>query len=286
MTVGQFLKNAAGILRTAGIESARLDCLVLLEDVVGQDRSHLLAHPETILTGAQITALNNYITQRKNHVPLAYIRGKVAFFGRTFRVNNYVLIPRPETEAIIELLLKIPLPPRTRIADIGCGSGCIGITAALELSQANVTLYDIDSTTLLVAKQNAETLGAAVHLKRQDLLTNNNDPFDILLANLPYVPDDHAVNAAAKHEPKRALYSGPDGLDHYRKLWKQIAVQNEKPIYVILEALPSQHARLTELAQNANYMLADNKDFALLFSELSLKVGQFSGTAPKVTSIV
>lgn len=265
MTVGQFLKIGAETLRAARVESARLDCLVLLEDVVGKDRSHLLAHPEIILTDAQITALNNYITQRKQHVPLAYIRGQAAFFGRTFRVNNHVLVPRPESEAIIELLLETPLPPRPRVADIGCGSGCIGITAVLELRQASITLYDIDSAALAVAEQNAKAFRATVQLKHRDLLTSNNDHFDVLLANLPYVPDNYAVNAAAQHEPKQALYSGPDGLDHYRKLWEQIALRKQKPTHVIIEALPGQHARLVELAQNARYTLAGNKDFALLF---------------------
>lgn len=278
MTVGQFLKNATEILYAAGIESARLDCLVLLEDMLGKDRSHLLAHPDIVLTAKQITTLNNYIVQRKRHLPLAYIRGRAAFFGREFSVNNHVLVPRPETEAVIELVLKAPLPPHPMIADIGCGSGCIGITVALELPHTNVMLYDIDSAALTVAEQNAKALNASVRLKQQDLLTKCDDHFDILLANLPYVPDDYPVNPAAKHEPKQALYSGSDGLNHYRKLWQQIAARGDKPAYVILEALPDQHAHLAEFAQSAGYALADAKDFALSFSTRAIS---FQAPHPK-----
>ncbi len=266
MTVGQFLKNATDKLAAAGIDSARLDCLVLLEDVLKKDRSHLLAHPDITLSDVQLTKLNNHITQRKTHVPLAYIRGKICFFGRNFCVNTNVLVPRPETESIIELLLELDLPAQTSIADIGCGSGCIGITAALEMPDAHVSLYDIDSVALAVTEQNAKMLEASVVLKRQDLLTNRDDHFDVILANLPYVPEAYKVNAAAKHEPSQALYSGPDGLDHYRRMWKQLAARTDRPARVIIEALPMQHAQLTELARNANYALTDHKDFVLAFS--------------------
>jgi release factor glutamine methyltransferase len=266
MTIGQFLKNATDALVVAGVDSARLDCLVLLEDVLKKDRSHLLAHPEIPLSDAQLTRLNNYVTQRKTHVPLAYIRGKICFFGRDFYVNTDVLVPRPETESIIELLLELDLPAQAGIADIGCGSGCIGITAALEMPDVHVSLYDIDSAALAVAEQNAKMLKANVTLKRQDLLTNCDDHFDVILANLPYVPKAYTVNAAAKHEPSQALYSGPDGLDHYRRIWKQIAARTDKPTRVIIEALPTQHAQLTEFARNASYALTGHKDFVLAFS--------------------
>jgi release factor glutamine methyltransferase len=254
MTVGKFLDQATARLQKAGITTARLDCLVVLEDVTGHSRASLLAHPDTGLSPAQLASLNKFVTQREKHLPLAYYRSKAAFYGREFMVDHHVLVPRPESEAVINLLKKCALPASPRIADIGTGSGCLGLTAALELPGATVTLYDIDTRALEVAKRNAAKYELHnTRYKEQDLLSETHEPFDVILANLPYVPQDYHVNRAAQHEPKIALYSGPDGLSHYSRFWKQLKALDHKPLYVITESLPDQYHKLALLADQAGY---------------------------------
>ncbi|MGF7228978.1 MAG: N5-glutamine methyltransferase family protein [Candidatus Saccharibacteria bacterium] len=267
MTVHEFLTAATTSLQEAGVETARLDCLVLLEDALGMDRAHLLAHPELILGGGQEAHLHTQIAQRSTHLPLAYIRGHVLFYGRDFMVNEHVLVPRPETETIIELLKSLSLPASARIADIGTGSGCIGITTALELPGSNVDLYDIDETALQVARQNIVRLHATnTHSYQSDLLARVNQPYDILVTNLPYVADYYPINQAAAFEPSLALFSGADGLDHYRTFWLQTGALAQKPKYILTESLPSQHHALALLARNAGYILEKTDDFIQLFS--------------------
>lgn len=268
MTVGTFLHQATSALEETGIATARLDSLILLEDVVGKDRSVLLAHDELALTEEQLQSLNNSIAQRKKHVPLAYIRGKVLFYGRDFFVDRQVLIPRPETECIIDLLRTLPLPAQARIADIGCGSGCIGITAALELPQAEVYLSDISQEALHIARKNARLLSAVVHIQRRDLLQQAPRNLHVLLANLPYVPIAHPINQAASFEPRIALFSGVDGLDHYRTFWHQVKDLPELPRYIICETFPNQHSTMQDLALRGSYRLEQTSGFVQQFVEL------------------
>lgn len=264
MTVGEFLAQATKTLQDANIDTARLDCLVLLEDGLSIDRGLILAHPERVLRASKMAVLNNKIMQRVAHVPLAYIRGKASFFGRTFAVNSHVLVPRPETETMILLLKELPLPPRPRLADIGTGSGCLGITAALEI-QANATLTDINDKALGVAKANAKTLRAAVQTSKNDLLTHNTAHYDVLLANLPYVPQNYPVNQAAQHEPALALYGGEDGLELYRRFWNQVKESPGDPTYILTESLPEQHKALARMAENAGFILTRTEGFIQCF---------------------
>lgn len=253
MNAGEFLNRTTKILQSVGIKTARLDSLVALEDETGHSRAWLLAHPEFELSKQEIASLNNFITRRSTHLPLSYYRGRSEFYGRSFDVNTHVLVPRPETESIINLLKNTALPARPKIADIGTGSGCIGVTAALEIPAAEVCLYDIDTAALQVAKQNAAKHNVRVHADRRDLLAAHNESFDVLLANLPYIPKDYPINLAAKHEPTIALFSGEDGLDHYRRFWEQVGAWKQKPLFIFTESLLSQHSALTQLAETAGF---------------------------------
>lgn len=266
MTTQDFLDEATKSLEAAGITTARLDCLVLLEDILGLDRAAILAHPEAEITPQQLGKLNKQVTQRLQHVPLAYIRGRAPFFGREFVVNQHVLVPRPETETMIELLKNLPLPAGAALADIGTGSGCIGITAALELPGAKVELYDIDPAALQVAKQNAERLHAKATIHKTSLLDAQLEA-DVLLANLPYVPERYAINRAAQHEPKHAIFAGKDGLNLYRRFWEQIAGLPKQPVFVLTESLPPQHDSLCLLAKAADYQLHQAQDFIQVFKK-------------------
>lgn len=266
MTIGELLAAATATLTNAGIQTARLDVLILLSDVLQQDKATLLAHTDQELTSEQSAKLDSLIKKRVTHLPLAYIRGHVLFYGRDFIVSEHVLTPRPETEDMITFLKNTPLPDAPCIADIGTGSGCIGITAALEIPHANVDLYDIDAAALDVAQKNATALGATVAIHQSDLLKNMQKSYDAIITNLPYVPDAYMINEAAKFEPALALFSGPDGLDHYRSFWKQIDDLESKPSIIITESLPSQHHTLAVLARISGYTLEQHTDFIQLFS--------------------
>lgn len=264
MRIDTWLAKAQKQLDAAGIGSARLDCLLLLEDSLGLDRARLLAHPEAEIPTKTEVGLNKKIAQRSSHTPLAYVRGHAPFYGREFLVNPHVLVPRPETEEIINLARKLNLPVHSNIVDVGTGSGCIGITLALELPESKVWMYDVDEKALAIARANAKRLGVQAIIRQRHLLPPEPQRIDLLVANLPYVPTSLTINKAAHFEPKIALFSGLDGLDLYREFWQQLATR--KPNHVITEALPSQHAGLEVLAEKAGYELVDSAGFAQHFS--------------------
>lgn len=273
MKVNDWLKQATEQLQAAGIQTARLDCLVLLEDATGYDRAQLLAEPERQLTKIQIDELEKLLTRRAQHEPLAYIRVRSEFFGREFIISPAVLVPRPESEAMIEqlkLLTGLPLAPH--IADVGCGSGALGITAKLELPEAVVELLDIDADALKVAKMNVDKFTLDIKVRKSDLLGNSSQENNVLLCNLPYVPDACPLNRAATHEPQIALFGGQDGLNLYRKLFQQVAKLPNQPLYILFEAFPSQHDTIRTLANNNGYQPAAEDDFIQVFQRFSLPI--------------
>ena len=262
MNIESWMHDATKLLSQADISTARLDCLVLLEDCLSVGRAQLLAHTEQKLTDSQINLLNSQIEHRAQHEPLAYIRGHTEFYGREFTVDHHVLEPRPESETIIELLKGLELPAKPRIVDVGTGSGMLAITAKLELQRAEVTAIDVDPSCLVVAAQNTKKHKVAVTLLESNLLTKYLGPADVLLCNLPYVPDGYQINQAARHEPRLAIFGGPDGLNLYRRLFSQLTAQ---PAYILAESLPSQHTELSKIAKSYSYKLAKTDHFVQLF---------------------
>lgn len=265
MSIEQFLANATQTLQQANIDSARLDVLLLLEDILGMDRASILAHGDSKLSRSQGVELNKKVIQRASHLPLAYIRNTCLFYGRAFYVDQNVLVPRPETETIVELASRLPLPAHPHIADIGTGSGCIGISLALELPHARIELYDIDTKALRVAAKNATLLHALITVGKGDLCLALQGTYDLLVANLPYVPSSLPTNKATTFEPATALFAGKDGLATYRQFWAQIAAMHQLPRYVITEALPAQHKQLALLAQRAGYTCVQRQGFVQVF---------------------
>jgi release factor glutamine methyltransferase len=270
MTTSYWLKTATQFLQSKGIVTARLDAIILLEDVLRVNRATILAEPELEIKDGAVAALQKLLIRRATHEPLAYIRGKTEFYGRMFKVSHAVLVPRPESEAMIELLKTLVdqpnFPTQPKIADIGAGSGNLGITAALELPQSQVTLLEIDESALETLKLNVVLHATRVTAIKSDLLLSAADNFDILLCNLPYVPDEYDINLAASHEPKLALFAGQDGLDLYRQLFAQILSLEKKPLYILTEALPSQHHELATLASHNCYELTKTDDFIQLYT--------------------
>jgi release factor glutamine methyltransferase len=268
MRIDSFLRHAESQLQQAGIGSARLDVLILLEDMLHKERAWLLAHPETRITGTQARRLERKIARRITHVPLAYIRGHSEFYGRHFKVNRHVLEPRPESETMIGLLLKLSLPKQPKIADVGTGNGAIGITAALEISGSTVDLYDISAGALAVAKHNTHLHELHLHARKMNLLSRPLRPYDAIMANLPYVPDKWQINEAAMAEPKIAIFGGKDGLDVYRKFFHQLQRFTWKPRFVLTEALPPQHENLAAVAAQNGFKLRKSEDFIQIYEPI------------------
>ncbi len=273
MNIGNFIKVAQNKLKAADIATARLDTLVLLEDTLGINRARLLAEPDTELTAKQQAKLKKLLNRRAQHEPLAYIRGHSEFYGRDFVITSAVLEPRPESETIIDLFKELVLDEALgqkdnniiRLADVGTGSGALGITTALEVPNCVVDLLDIDQKALKIAKINVDKFTLGLSIIRSDLLESSAKNYDVLLCNLPYVPDKYKINQAASFEPKLALFAGPDGLDLYRKLFRQIQDLTHRPLYLLIEALPQQHTDLQQIASQASYKLQKTDDFIQLF---------------------
>ena len=266
MTIESFLRDSTKKLSDAGIGTARLDSLVLLEDVSGRDRAWLLAHPEHKLSPSEIAKLEKLLSQRAEHQPLAYVRKKTEFYGREFIITPAVLEPRPESETMIDCLKKLPkLPQNVRIADVGTGSGALGITAKLELPDSRVELLEIDSEALKVAQMNVDKYTMDVPAARSDLLTTSGQDNNVLLCNLPYVPDGYQLNPPAMREPQVAIFGGEDGLDLYRRLFNQVKKLKNKPLFILCESLPPQHDELARISASAAYELHITDDFIQVF---------------------
>lgn len=271
MTVSIWLSHAIDKLETAGIGTARLDSQLLLADELEHDRSWLLAHLDTPLTDQTARKLDKQLDERCRHVPLAYIRGKTEFYGREFLVDQRVLEPRPESETMIDILKGLP-PVKTKepmqIIDVGTGSGALAITAKLELPQADVTATDINPDCLEVAQANADKHRVNITFAQGDTfepIKIETGHLIITLANLPYVPDSHQINPAAMHEPRNAIFGGPDGLDPYRKLFKEASKLSKRPGYILTESLPPQHKQLALIAARYGFIQTKEDDFIQVF---------------------
>ncbi len=269
--MNQWLNYGTSLLTDAGIATARLDTIVLLADITETSSAHILAHPELQLSVEQEKSLQKLLNQRATNIPLAYLRKKSEFYGREFVINEQVLVPRPESETIIELLKTYHTEQEfSTVIDIGTGSGALAITAALELPGVTTYGTDIDQNCLNVAKQNNKTLTAGVTLVQGDLLAavkhiSLNTPLAVL-ANLPYVPDTYPVNEASTHEPRLALFGGSDGLDLFRSLFMQLNEYSKEPIYVFTESLPFQHHGLANIARAQDFVQVAKQDLVQVFA--------------------
>jgi release factor glutamine methyltransferase len=154
-----------------------------------------------------------------------------------------------------------------KVADIGCGSGCLGITLSLELPGIELDMYDIDKFCVATSKQNADILSVNANYYLNDLLKGSEIEYNLILANLPYVPNSHTVNKDAMSEPKHAIFGGPDGLSLYRRLFKQLG-NSTLPRHVLTESLPAQHENLSKIARKFGYDLIEIDDFIQCFKKL------------------
>ena len=218
--------------------NARRDAELLLLHVTGLTRAELMTHPNRELSESQMSAYRAAIARRARNEPVQYITGTQEFYGRSFAVTPAVLIPRPETEHLVESALALHAAPK-RILDIGTGSGILAITLALELPNAIVIATDTSAEALAVARQNAAALGAIdrIHFVESDLFAALADErFDCIVANPPYVATDEVLEPQVRdYEPVTALYAGEDGLALYRRLIPQAFEHLEPGGHLLLE---------------------------------------------------
>jgi len=226
VTIREALRSAVERLELHHVSNARLTAELVLAHVLSVEREHLYAHDDRVLNEQELQMLEDRLYDRISGVPLQYIVGRQEFYGRYFRVNPAVLIPRPETEYIIEAVLDIQgtrgLPPRPlSMIDVGTGSGCIAVTLALELRGTQVFAADVSFEALLVARENAATLGAPVRFVCMDVLDAIQTRFDFIVSNPPYVRRSELSRLqreVREHEPHVALFSPEDELAIYRRL--------------------------------------------------------------------
>jgi release factor glutamine methyltransferase len=226
LNLGDALRQAVRILGEADIESPRLTAEVLLAHATGRDRTYLHTHPEAPLTELAWIHYGRWLRERIDGKPLQYITRKQEFWGREFHVAPGVLIPRPETEHVIERALEIGPPVDGAIVDAGTGSGCIAVTLALEWNRP-VFAVDRSAEALQIARRNqpvktdGSPQGASVHWIQGDWLTAIRGA-GLVVTNPPYVPaGDTLPREVGGWEPSGALFAGPDGLDAWRRLIEQ-----------------------------------------------------------------
>jgi release factor glutamine methyltransferase len=241
-TVRQALDRATLELAASSLKP-RPDAELLLMHVLGWDRAALLTRPERELSEAEMLQYQALLTRRCAAEPMQYITGVQEFFGLDFKVTRDVLIPRAETELVVEALLhrvdRVDRDQRLRIADVGTGSGAIAIALAIALPNSQITAIDLSAPALEVARENAERHGVEerVRFLRADLLEGSTPrSFDAVVSNPPYIADGEVLEAQVRdYEPAAALYAGPTGLEVYERLIPQAREMLTPGGWLILE---------------------------------------------------
>ncbi len=214
------LDRARDFLARRNLDESRLDAELLVAHVLGLDRLHLFLQLDRPVTEPEIDRARDLLVRRAAHEPVAYLTGQREFYGRPFRVDARVLIPRPETELLVDLARERAksMGPSPRVADVGTGSGCIAITVALEVPESRVVAVDRSAAALEVARANAAALGAEVRFVRADGTEALGHGLALVLCNPPYVTPEAAASLAPEvreHEPPEALLAPPGDPDHW-----------------------------------------------------------------------
>lgn len=265
MIIRIWLRDAAEQLANAGIGSALLDAEIILAHTMRKSRTWLHAHNDDTINPRELEIANARLDLRLDRTPIAYIVGHKWFYGRLFKVSPATLIPRPESEVLIELLNTYITQDMKTLIDVGTGSGCLGITAKLEHPSLTVTLSDVSRHALTIADANAASLGANVATIRSDLLSATPHFYDIIMANLPYVDRSWERSPETNHEPELALFADKNGTGLIQELIIQAMPRLRPSGLLILEADPYQHARIITFATAAGLEHVATKEYGIVF---------------------
>jgi release factor glutamine methyltransferase len=248
LTVRGALSQATDRLTAAGVDTPRLDAELLLAEALGGTREQLVLRAAEPLDPQALARFEELLGRREAREPVAYILGRKAFRHIELAVDGRVLIPRPETELLVEVGLT--LPPRARVVDVGTGSGAVALALKQERPDLELTGTDVSAKALAVARENAARLGLDVTFVPADLLEGADAAADAVLANLPYVPQDTDLPPEiTRYEPAAALFAGPDGLTEIRRLTRMLGSVS----LVALEVGFDQAAAVAELLAGAGY---------------------------------
>lgn len=250
------LQGAVTAIAAAGCETPRLDAELLVAHVLGVSRERLLTDTDLLVSGPAVRALQDAVRRRAvQREPVAYITGTRHFRRLSLTVDSRVLIPRPETELLVEIALT-RLPRGARVLDVGTGSGAIALALADERSDLHVTGSDVSEDALALARANAARLGLdGVQWQAADLLAGVPDAFDAIVSNPPYVPVSDRASLAPeilRHEPPGALFAGADGLDVIRTLISQASAR-ARVRFLALEIGAGQAATVVQLMRAAGF---------------------------------
>lgn len=253
-TIQQLLSCTTRYFQDRGIAAARLEAEILLALALGEDRVFLYTHFDAPVNQVERERFRSFIQRRAAHEPLAYITGQREFMSLSFWVGPQVLIPRPETELLVETAIAWCGDRDVRICDMGTGSGAIAVSLAYYLQPRQVIGVDISTAALEMARRNAERHGVKVELHCSDLF-NDIDPywdFDLITANLPYIPEEEYITLpedVRAYEPRQALLAGGDGLDIYRRLLPQAIKRLRRGGCLMLEIGAGQGSAAVKLTQ-------------------------------------
>lgn len=254
MTVSQWLKQAEAALTESGCPDPAIDTRWIAEDILGMTPTALRFEAQSDLAGEKLDELNACLARRVQGEPVQYILKRADFMGMRFHVDSRVLIPRQDTETLVEAaIIALQGREKPRVLDLCAGSGCIGLSIATLVPGARVTLADISTGALEVAKKNAHDLNCEAAFKHGDLFkAAGKEKYDLIASNPPYIPSAEVLElqAEVRHEPALALDGGTDGLDFYRRISAEAAAHLEKGGSIYLEVGMGQAQDVLAMLQN------------------------------------
>ena len=255
MTWAEAVRKAGARLKAAGIADHEADALILFMYLTGENRTFLLTHGEEEMPGEQYAKYEELIDRRADHIPTQLLTGTQDFMGFEFEVEEGVLIPRLDTEFLVEEALR-EIPDGAKVLDLCCGSGCIIISIAKLTNNIEAFASDISDQALELTRRNAEKLGADIRLIKSDLFDSIDDKFDFILSNPPYIRRGELprlMEEVRDHDPQLALDGGEDGLDFYRKIAREAADRLNGGGMLIMEIGFDQGGAVRDIFEAAGY---------------------------------
>jgi release factor glutamine methyltransferase len=257
MTLLEVLQSTTGYFNKRNIDNGRLNAEHLLAHMLGRTRMELYLEFERKLLESELAPLRELVRRRGEGEPLQYLLGTVEFCGQTFACDKRAMVPRPETEELVEFLKSEIQNPKSKILDVGTGSGVIALSLARQFPEAQILGVDLSEDALALARENAKRVDSSerVQFSKSNLLENVGGMFDLIVANLPYIStqDRHLLSREVLHDPEIALFAGPSGDELIRQLIEQAPSRLKPGGLLALEIGIGQADALLELLAQKKY---------------------------------